>query len=134
MTKKMILLCITVALGVVLWRGARGATSQLEISNAYVTGHILNIASPSEGIIDRVNVKKGDRVTKGQVLFSLETERDKLAIDQRVEVLRTALRLSVQSCFDLKIAAGSLRQTQVSARFLRDKTSRTVQMAKSNVA
>jgi RND family efflux transporter MFP subunit len=42
---------------------------------------MVNLASPVTGLLDKVMVKRGDRITKGQVLASLESDAEKAAAD-----------------------------------------------------
>jgi RND family efflux transporter MFP subunit len=42
---------------------------------------MVNLSSPITGLLDKVMVKRGDRITKGQVLASLESDAEKAAAD-----------------------------------------------------
>ena len=65
---------------------------------------IAEIGSPEEGIIDAVHVRRGDQVSKGQVLAVLDSTMERLTVDQArvqaqqdVEVRTGEARLAFQT-------------------------------------
>ena len=48
----------------------------------YVEGDFVRISLPASGIVENVLVKRGDHVVKGTVLFTLDSEREKAALDK----------------------------------------------------
>src|SRR5918999_4662995 len=98
MVKKLVLTVTFLAVGAVVWIGVQGGARQLEVTNAYVTGRVLQIAAPSDGVIDVVRVSRGDSVKRGDLLIALDSERDAISIQQRIQELRVALKGELISC------------------------------------
>jgi len=80
----------------------------------------LQIFSEMPGIIRQINVKSGNRVSKGQILFELTNETQSAAVQHRLALVRTAeanlAKLkSWQRAEDRQIAEAQWKETQAMA-------------------
>ncbi|WP_245577113.1 HlyD family secretion protein [Maridesulfovibrio zosterae] len=64
---------------------------ELEVWQGYVEGEFVYAASPLGGQLDKIYVKKGDQITAGNPLFTLEREYEKAGVDEANEQLAKAL-------------------------------------------
>lgn len=63
-----------------------------------IEGGLLAIASPRDGILDRVAVHEGDQVKQGQVLATLDTHSAQLAVDAaRVQLEQARAQLALDA-------------------------------------
>ena len=75
----------------------------LQVKNATVVGKILKIKSPGDGIIYDMRVKKGDRVSQGDELFTINAQINQMEIDIAVEDLRRTIRSLAEQCIALEL-------------------------------
>lgn len=131
--KKIIFSVVVLALAVVVLIGAGSGSHQLEISNAYVSGRFFNITSHTDGVVDIVNIKKGDRVKRGDLLFTIAIERDAKIINQRSQELRTILNEKLMSCLNIEVANNLVEVTETNIDFLKDRLERTKKLISASV-
>ncbi len=63
-----------------------------------IEGGLLVLASPRDGILDRVAVHEGDEVKQGQVLATLDTHSARLAVDAaRVQLEQAKVQLALDA-------------------------------------
>jgi membrane fusion protein (multidrug efflux system) len=66
----------------------------VETDDAYVQGNVLDVATDVSGLVERVLVRDGEHVAKGQELFRLDPTQFQLAVDRaRANLDQTALQL-----------------------------------------
>lgn len=65
-------------------------------TDAYVQGNVLTISTDVSGIVDRIDVSEGQQVTKGQILFQLDPDKFRIALDNARATLAQTV-LTVQS-------------------------------------
>lgn len=87
---------ITVGLLILLVLGGFGINYYIDLKNyvstddAKVTGDILNASAKIPGKVSKINVVEGDKVKKGEVLFSLETDQLLYQMNQAKAALEVA--------------------------------------------
>ncbi|HEY1931687.1 MAG TPA: HlyD family secretion protein [Acetobacteraceae bacterium] len=63
-------------------------------TDAYVQANVLTVSTDVSGIVDQIYVREGEHVTKGQVLFRLDPDRFRIALDNaRANLGQTELTL-----------------------------------------
>jgi membrane fusion protein, multidrug efflux system len=83
-------------------------------TDAYVQSNVLTVSTDVSGIVDRIYVSEGQHVNKGQILFRLDSDKFRIALDDaRANLAQTALTLQ-----SLK-AEYQRSQRQVSAQLAR---------------
>lgn len=134
MIKKVVALSLIAALGAVVILGAAGGRQQLEISNAYITGRVLNLAAHADGVVDRVNVSRGDRVARGELMLALDSERDASAINKFSQQFRVALKAELTNCLAIEIASNAVVGVEAKIDYLQERTARIRKLTQASVA
>lgn len=63
-------------------------------TDAYVQGNVLTVSTDVSGVVDRIDVAEGQRVAAGQVLFQLDPDKFRIALNNaRANVDQIALTL-----------------------------------------
>lgn len=91
-----VVLAIIVGGGAAYLRGGR----TISTDNAYVQAGMLTVSPSVEGIVTRVAVSEGEKVKPGDLLFALDDEPFRIAVDQaraQVDSARLAIRQSQES-------------------------------------
>lgn len=91
-----VVLAIIVGSGAAYLRGGR----TISTDNAYVQAGMLTVSPSVEGIVTRVAVSEGEEVKPGDLLFALDDEPFRIAVDQaraQVDSARLAIRQSEES-------------------------------------
>lgn len=91
-----VVLAIIIGSGVAYLRGGR----TISTDNAYVQAGMLTVSPSVEGIVTRIAVSEGEEVKPGDLLFALDDEPFRIAVDQaraQVEAARFAIRQSQES-------------------------------------
>jgi membrane fusion protein (multidrug efflux system) len=134
MLKKFIVVILAVASAIVVLLGASGGNRQLEISNAYVTGRVLDLAAHADGVVDVVKVERGDHVKRGDLLLALDSERDTKAIHQREQELRVSLKEELTTCLAIEIASQTVSGAQAKIESLRERAVRVRKLTQVGAA
>ncbi len=67
----------------------------VETDDAYVQANVLNVTTDVSGLVDQIDVREGERVKQGQVLFRLDPSQFQLAVDQaQANLGQTVLQLN----------------------------------------
>ncbi|MEZ5709035.1 MAG: HlyD family efflux transporter periplasmic adaptor subunit [Blastomonas sp.] len=99
MNRKMLAIPIILLLAIAAWAGWRWLSpSEEEIWLGYVEGEALYIAAPVSGTLGERNVERGDTVTSGDRLFSL----DPASLDADVDRLKADVAASMAQMRDLE--------------------------------
>ena len=89
-------MAIIIGSGAAYLRGGR----TISTDNAYVQSGMLTVSPSVDGIVTRVAVSEGEEVKPGDLLFALDDEPFRIAVDQaraQVEAARLAIRQSQES-------------------------------------
>lgn len=68
--RPLVILLLVIIVAVIAWRWL-GASPKREVLSGYIVGDNLNLAAPVSGTVQSVSVADGQRVTPGQLLFSI---------------------------------------------------------------
>lgn len=79
---------LTAAVVLMMLSGCDGR-SEREVQG-YVEGDFVRISLPSSGVVESVRVNRGDRVSKGDLLFTLDSEREASALSMAEAELAVA--------------------------------------------
>jgi len=91
-----VVLAIIIGSGTAYLRGGR----TISTDNAYVQAGMLTVSPSVDGIVTRVVVEEGQEVKPGDLLFALDDEPFRIAVDQaraQVDAARLAIRQSQES-------------------------------------
>lgn len=78
-------------LALAMWLGLAGCARERETRwQGYLEGEFVHVAAPLSGRLERLAVRRGDRVEAGAELFALEREAELAAARQAEEQLRAA--------------------------------------------
>lgn len=115
----------------VAWTGGGRFVST---DNAYVHAGKVTVATDVSGIVATVAVKESQRVTKGQVLFTLDQEPFRIALDGATANLGTVRNhiATLQATYRQKQA--QLAQAETDARFFQTTFERQQDLLKRGVA
>ncbi|MBL4601571.1 MAG: HlyD family efflux transporter periplasmic adaptor subunit [Emcibacteraceae bacterium] len=115
-----------------------GETENDGTLQGYVEGRQLNLAPRSVGIITALNVREGDVVEKGAVLFSVDSERAQAQLDQAIaaNAAAEAQLLNLQKGGrpeEIRAAEETLREAQASYKLAEQTYSRTKNLVERGV-
>jgi HlyD family secretion protein len=103
----MLLIAVGVA-GWLAWRAWGPHPEDRTVLSGYIEGENLNLAAPISGLITRIDVARGDRVTAGQTLFAMDDASLRAQRDQ------AAANLS-QAQAQIAVAQAKLAQSRATA-------------------
>ena len=99
--KYLLLVCVISATAIATWSYFRYTDAHPSTDDAYVKGHIINIASQVSGQVSQINVTNHQQVKKGDLLFTINDRPFRIALNKAMADLQstresiTALRQQV---------------------------------------
>lgn len=89
----------------------------IDTDDAYVQGDTMTLSTDVSGIVSDIDVHEGQRVAKGQVLFRLDPEKFRIALDTATANLaQTRLNIeSMKADYQSALRDAASRQQQVNA-------------------
>lgn len=106
---------------------------KLEISNAFVSGRVIKLTSSVSGLIQHINVTKGDQVKQGELLFSFDVEQKNIKINNLTQILRQTLDKELKFCVEKQIVEGEIIRGKANLEYLYAKRERLNELAKNGI-
>jgi membrane fusion protein (multidrug efflux system) len=116
MTKAIVYILLAASLGISACVIVANNSSDLEITNAFVSGQILKISATRNGVARNLKVSKGDRVEQGDLLFTIDAPEDS-NIDLMTEHLRAAIAEELERCMQMSVAETDLSRQGLELEF-----------------
>lgn len=89
----------------------------IEVKNAYVSGHILRVSAAHQGVLSDMLPDEGTFITKGSLLFRVNTITDDFNIDILKEELRSAINTEALNCAKQIVARAEVAQKEVELEY-----------------
>jgi multidrug resistance efflux pump len=97
-------------------------------SNAYMVGQVVHLAAAQPGRVQEVRVHRGQRVSAGDLLVSLDPIAVSEDVDIQTEVLRQAVRQEMMRCLGLRSGENRVAALGAEARFREEGLARAQQL------
>lgn len=110
MLSKLVFVLLLLAGGVYAYLYWGPQDGSLTLDNAWVSGRIMKIRAPINGIIAQTELQKGSHFESRQVLFRYELTTTELKIEQAREHLRQVINSQLQKCFELDTASRKMER------------------------
>lgn len=129
---------LTVIILAVLGLTSTGCQNKTQEScQGYIEGDFVNIASSQSGRVDKIFVKKGERVAKDALLFTLESDAEIAAVNQAKSELQnmTATFENMQKGSrkeELSVIEAKLSQALINAKNMQTQFERNKELYKAN--
>jgi membrane fusion protein, multidrug efflux system len=106
---------------------------ELRVDSAFVVGHVLQLTSPVDGVVDVVRLEPRQAIAQGSVALVLNELERKLAVEQATTRLRLAVRIEVQQCLEQALWAVRAQSAVADREHKRLRLERTAQLAERQI-
>ncbi|MCF6436494.1 MULTISPECIES: HlyD family secretion protein [Pseudoalteromonas] len=103
------------------------------LDNAYVSGKIIKIRAPKDGIIETVLIEHGSTVNERDILFAYDKRSAELSVQKASQAFHQSIKDELQACFEESIAKEKLSSSDLVSSFKKDRLERGKKLSSANL-